>query len=62
MKSKQSGFISTIILIIIALIILEFVFHIDIIQVLQSPKVQHFSQILKGLWISVSLWFTRLLQ
>jgi len=36
----QKGFISAIILVIIALFILQFAFHIDVLAILQSPQLQ----------------------
>lgn len=38
--TKEKGFVSTIILVVIALIILQFVFHVNVLTILQSPQVQ----------------------
>lgn len=40
---SQKGFISTFLLVIIALITLQFAFHIDVLAILQSPYLQAFS-------------------
>lgn len=42
---KQKGFISTFILVIVALLTLQFVFHVDVLAILQSPPmltISHF--------------------
>lgn len=40
----NKGFISTIILVIIALLTLQFAFHIDVLAILQSPPMLAISQ------------------
>ncbi len=40
---NEKGFISTIVLVIIALITLQFAFHIDVLAILQSPYLKTFS-------------------
>lgn len=35
--THQKGFISTIVLVVIALLVLQFVFHVDVLAILQSP-------------------------
>lgn len=42
-QTREKGFITTIVLVIIALLILQFAFHIDILAILQSPYLQAFS-------------------
>jgi hypothetical protein len=54
MNSQQGGFLKAIIIIVIALVILGYVFHISITDVLNDPKVQ---QSLQWLWgIILTIW------
>lgn len=41
--SNKKGFISTIILVVVALLILQFAFDINVLAILQSPQLQAFS-------------------
>lgn len=47
--NNQKGFIGAIVLIVVALVLLQYIFHIDIIAYLQSPKIVEIVNYIKSL-------------
>jgi hypothetical protein len=51
-NNKKRGFISMIVLIIGAFVLLKVVFNVDILELLQSPQMQHISATIVA-WVHV---------
>ena len=52
--TKQSGFVSTIIVIVAAILILQFVFHVDVVGFIKSARVSEWVGYIKT--VILALW------
>ena len=54
--NKNSGFVTQIILIIVALVLVKYIFHFDIVVWFQTPGPQHIIQTVWGYVTSIYNW------
>jgi hypothetical protein len=62
MKNKNSGFVMQIILIIIALVLVKYIFHFDIVQWFQTPGPQKVLQTVWGYITDIYNWVDKTVQ